>query len=417
MVFTSCKEEAPFKVWRLTENIGVGDPITLENVEEITAFSYELPDGAVSISEEMKNATYYATVNMVAGDYIVSDKVSGEKPIDNTPIIDPTDWITEQNTDDYVIATPAEGDMHEELQKLINDNPNRTIYFPDGVYTVSAPLVISTEPEKRVSLRMSQYAVISVYNQNKWKKGDAVIHFGKGEAADGSNVDAVGARCYLSGGTIDSKGIANAIQIDGKGNILISHIALKNCLMGITVNTDNVDIDSVTGRGNSSMESTHIILNGSHNTVTNLRMSNGYYGVKLTKEYNVLRNVHPLVSGSNSGNSGTTGFWDLSAGNFYDYCYADQHARSFRLCDGNTSILNGCYSYWWSAENDIHWGIFADGRFNSVVYGTRIDMCHADTVDNAYLTVKEDGGDGKIITSHYQIGPNHGAEFKKYHYD
>ena len=34
---------------------------------------------------------------------------------------------------DYVKSTGL-NDVTEELQKLIDDNPNRTIYFPDGCY-------------------------------------------------------------------------------------------------------------------------------------------------------------------------------------------------------------------------------------------------------------------------------------------
>ena len=45
----------------------------------------------------------------------------------------------------YVVVseyvTPSSGeDVSEALQQLIDANPNRTIYFPDGEYIISKPL-------------------------------------------------------------------------------------------------------------------------------------------------------------------------------------------------------------------------------------------------------------------------------------
>ncbi len=403
--------EEPITVFRLTDDVDEGKRISKARLEEITLLPSQAPEGAILSSDESAASGYYATTDMLAGDYLVEGKVSTKVPEDKIPVSDPTEWITDQNSDDYIIVKPQNGDMYEEIQAIIDGNPNRTIYFPDGVYNVSKTLVISSEPEKRVSLRLSQYAVISV--TSSWKNGEPVIHFGKDESADASNIDAAGARAYISGGTIDSKNKAVALRIDGKGNMLINHMAFKNFMIAIQINTNHVDVDSLSGTGNSSKSSGYIDVNGMYNTITNLRMCHGYYGIKLTKEYNVLRNLHPLI-GAMREDPGTIGFWDLSAGNFYDYCYGDQHAMTFKLCDGNTSVLNGCYGYWYSSANGRHWGIYADGRFNSVVIGTRIDMCHPNDVSNAYLKVKEDGGNGKIITSYYQSGDDNSADFRKY---
>ncbi len=417
LTFSSCKKEEepeqPIKVWRLTEDIDEGKRVNFSKLETVEVYPSQVPEGVVAANDDQETVNYYANTDMLAGDYLVVGKITTAEPEKQAPS-DPTEWITDQNTDDYVVVKATNGDMYETLQKLINDNPNRTIYFPDGVYTVSQPLVISTEPEKRVSLRLSQYAVISA--TTGWKRGEPVIHFGKGETADESNIDAVGARCYVSGGTIDGKESGVGIRIDGKGNILINHIALKNVLVGVEINTDNVDVDSITGTGNSARDSGYILINGSNNTVTNLRMCEGYYGIKLLKENNTLRNLHPLI-GPMREDPGTIGFWDLSRGNFYDYCYGDQHAMTFKLCDGNTSVLNGCYGYWYSNANGRHYGIYADGRFNSVVYGTRIDMCHPSDVSNAYIVVREDGGDGKIVNCYFHSGDDFYSTFIKYLYN
>ena len=65
----------------------------------------------------------------------------------------------------YIIVTdtiPANTglDVSDALQKLILDNPNRTIYFPDGEYVISKPICTPANPEHSVMLELSNYAVI-----------------------------------------------------------------------------------------------------------------------------------------------------------------------------------------------------------------------------------------------------------------
>ena len=51
-------------------------------------------------------------------------------------------------------------DAAEAIQRLIVDNPNKTIFFPDGVYMVSRPIDTPAEPTKSVSLVLGNYAVL-----------------------------------------------------------------------------------------------------------------------------------------------------------------------------------------------------------------------------------------------------------------
>ena len=55
----------------------------------------------------------------------------------------------------YIIVTdtvPADGktDVADMIQKIIDDNPNRTIYFPDGVYLLSHPIATPAKPSLRI---------------------------------------------------------------------------------------------------------------------------------------------------------------------------------------------------------------------------------------------------------------------------
>ncbi len=411
--FTACKKEepeTPVKALCFTVDIEAGKRIVESKVKEVSVLPSALPEGAVSMSlDELNSSIYYTTSKAITGDFLVESRISTERPAD-----DSAKWITNQKSSRYLMATPSENDCHAELQRLIDENPNRTIYFPDGTYNLSKPLVLPMDGAKRVSLKLSQYAIITVKNANKWTKGEPLLHFGKGEAATEETIDAVGSRSFLNGGTVDGKNIADGIRVEGSGNLLISHIAIKNFVNGVSIFTNNVDIDNITGVGNGTPDSTCINISGSHNTVSNLRMCNAFYGIKLTGGGNILRNLHPLIT-SWSTSPDTIGFSDNSEGNFYDYCYADQHAISFELGDKNTSVLNGCFAFWWSPDNNKHWGIHANGRFNSVVYATDVRIYGGNNADKAYIVVDKDGGNGKIIFANIvNIDDWHKADYEKY---
>ena len=79
---------------------------------------------------------------------------------------------------DYVPANTGK-DVSDALQKLILDNPNRTIYFPDGEYLLSKPLDTPANPVHSVSLELSAYAVIKATDD--WSADEALIRLGAAE--------------------------------------------------------------------------------------------------------------------------------------------------------------------------------------------------------------------------------------------
>ncbi len=382
-------EENEISVLRFIEDVEAGELLRASMFQEMRVLSSEVPEGTLeaTLSDLAELSSSYTSTPVFAGDYLVGSKISKEKPAENT------DWIfTDQNTSDYVIAKRGLGDLHASLQKLIDDNPGKTIYFPDGNYRVSKPLVISGDPQKRVSLRLSQYAVITVVDSNAWEERAPIIHFAKGTSEQSGVSEA---RSVISGGTIDSKNVATAIKVDASDNILINHIALKNFYIGVHLTGDNIDVDSITGTGNMAVDSTGIVVEGRHNTITNVRMVKITYGIKLTGGENILRNLHLLYIQTKAPFKESVGFWDMSSGNFYDYCYSDQFATGFRLADGTVSVLNGCFAFWYKSES-IQWGIHAQGKFESIVYATSVSMGD-ETADNAYIVVDTEGGNGKLV--------------------
>ena len=50
----------------------------------------------------------------------------------------------------YVIVKvkcDGKSDVSDAIQKIIDKNPNRTIYFPDGVYMISKPICTPADPK------------------------------------------------------------------------------------------------------------------------------------------------------------------------------------------------------------------------------------------------------------------------------
>ena len=60
---------------------------------------------------------------------------------------------------DYISADGKE-DVSQKIQQLIDENPNKTIFFPDGKYLLSHPILTPADPEKSVDLRLSNFACL-----------------------------------------------------------------------------------------------------------------------------------------------------------------------------------------------------------------------------------------------------------------
>ena len=104
----------------------------------------------------------------------------------------------------YVVVTDylrADGtsDVSDALQRVIDTNPNRTIFFPDGVYLISKPINTPADPSKSVALQLSNYATIRA--AKGWSHQEAMIRLGGKDPFNRSlvrNIHAHGA--YASAG-------------------------------------------------------------------------------------------------------------------------------------------------------------------------------------------------------------------------
>ena len=107
-----------------------------------------------------------------------------------------------------------------------------------------------------------------------------------------------------------------------------------------------------------------LFVEGTNNSLINMRIYRVQRGVHLTGGDNVLVNIHPLFSGTNS--TSAIGFHDESTGNRYNICYSDQYMIGFKMAAKTRSYFDTCFVYWWTGIS-YEIGFLCEGEFNSVI--------------------------------------------------
>lgn len=308
------------------------------------------------------------------------------------------------NVADYINGSSA--DMAPAIQKAIDENPNRVIFFPDGLYTIASPILTPADPQKSVCLELSNYALIRPVDG--WSHDEAMIRLGGKDPS--KTILIPGSNYYLSGGIIDCNGVAKAISIDSGRETVIRNTSIKNALVGIHVkkgsnnNSSDADIHDVNITGNMGPECVGVLLDGFDNTLSNMRIYRTQIGVLINSGGNVLRNIHPLYGspGDELFESGC-GFVDKGGSNWFDYCYSDQHATAFVTMAGG-SVFHDCFAYWYSNRGKKHTAFRAPGTFNSVVtnFTMGVDR-HNATDENIILDEGDASARGKGCFDHLRI--------------
>ena len=276
---------------------------------------------------------------------------------------------------DYVAVDTGE-DVADALQAVIDANPNRTIWFPDGEYLVSHPLRTPADPTKSVDLQLANYAVIRATDDFT---GGAVIALG-GKDPYNTTLQ-VGSNYSLTGGVIDGSNIADGVSIDSGRETRVQNTSIKHTIVGLHIKygansgSSDADIRDISITGNSAADSVGMLVEGHDNTFTNVRIGFVRTGVVMRAAGNSLTNVHPLFEIDWDNYEGSCGFQEESGSNVYTYCYSDQFQTAFKIVGNGRSIYDNCYAYWWSGKGGKCTGFRAEGsNFNAVVTNLRIDF-------------------------------------------
>ena len=298
-------------------------------------------------------------------------------------------------------------DVSEDLNRLIADNPNRTLFFPDGLYRVGSPVLTPADPRKSVSLELANYAVIQA--ADTWNSDEAMIRLGGSEPYNSITIN--GSNYFLSGGIIDGAGRANAVSIDSGRETAIRNVSIKHAKTGIRIKhgansgSSDADISGVNIVGTGGTDSVGVLVEGFDNTFTNMRIANVFIGIDLRSAGNSLRNLHPLYTSDNTDYENSCGFRDYCGNNWMNFCYSDQFGSGFRLGDNVRDILTDCFAFWYSDKGGPQTLIRCDGRFGSLVKNPKVGFRTKEN-RNTVLAVQTPGGRGRIE----DLCLNHGDE-------
>ena len=324
------------------------------------------------------------SLDEVVGKYILVDGKIGD-PVSKSELSEVNPMISDNAVgDDYVLfsdvvtANTNIKDTSTLIQKAIDENPGRTIYFPDGRYNLTKTVVIPSDPAKSVSFRSSNYAVFAA--ADSWDQNcTALFQYGTAESSKTQSGDHSD---YFMGGVIDGDRKLTAIEVYGGGRFFINNVSIKNAKIGVHIKSngahnviENVNVTSPTNNSKG------IFVEGTNNTFTNMRIYHSTIGAHLTGGENVLVNIHPLGNPSNSLSS--AGFYDQSTGNRYSVCYSDQYPVGFKMESQTKSYYDSCFMYWWQeSRNQI--GFLCLGEFNSIISDTTVSMAKVNSDTNSH---------------------------------
>ena len=409
--------EEKVTVVRLKENIKYGSKVTEAKIEEVQVNKADLPEGTILNKDDVLGK--FTTTEMYAGEYFLPVKLADKRPTnvdENGDTVVEDDGIINFLDAGYVMVTdylkPDTGaDVSEAIQKLIDENPNRTLYFPDGVYLLSKPITTSADPAKTVSFKLSNFAHFKA--MDTWEtRSEPLFKLG---ATDMTDEFASATYHYsLEGGIFDGSDKADAIWVMGAGNVSIRYSSIKNTVVGIHVkandaegNGPTVDVHTVNIVGSGTVDSYGVILDTNDNTLTNMRIASNLIAIKLTGSENFLRNLHPLFIFEAPLNNvevykQSVAFYDEGKQNFYDNCYNDQFATGFYFSKDTASIMDCCFNYWYSEKYAVHNSYVCEGQFNGIIRYSSSDVGHADKgTECNFLLVGEAGGKGTIDTVYF----------------
>lgn len=312
----------------------------------------------------------------------------------------------------YIIATdyvPADGitDVSDALQKLIDNNPNRTIFFPDGIYLLSKPILTPAHPERSVSLKLSDFAVLKA--SPDWTENEAVVRLGAAHPAN--DIYTIGSNYSFSGGIVDGSDLANGISIDGGRETAVHNVSIKHTRIGIHIKrgansgSSDADITQVNIIGTGKPDSVGVLLEGYDNTLTNMRIAKVFIGVHLRSAGNALRNIHPLYTCDYTDYQNSCGFYDETGNNWYDYAYSDHFGIGYRFARGASSTVTNGFCWWYSKAGGRHAAVLCDGAFDSIVTNLKIGFCGSET-DNPVLVELDAPGKGRGVFDRLAVNLN-----------
>ena len=304
--------------------------------------------------------------------------------------------------DELVSARGLAGDgtvpCAEAIQRLIDANPNREIFFPDGTYLLDRPICTPAHPKLSVALKLSNYAVFKA--APGWTNAEAMVRLGAIHPAN--DIRTPGSWYWLKGGIVDGSGVADGVSIDGGRETLVADVSMKAVRVGLRIKrgansgSSDCDIRNVNIVGNGAADSIGVLVDGYDNTIEHMRIANVVKGVVVNSGGNCLRDLHPLFTGGWQFYDRSVGF-EINGGNCWgDFCYSDQFATGFRFGKGGNGVFDKSFCFWYKSGKGMkHVGFESVGAFNVQLQSPTVCFKSAEA-NNALVIEGQKGGCGFI---------------------
>ncbi|MCQ2792717.1 MAG: hypothetical protein MJ208_04275 [Bacilli bacterium] len=282
----------------------------------------------------------------------------------------------------YVDIT-GKSDCSDKIQELINNNPNRTLYFRDGTYLLDHQILTPGDPTKSVDLQLSNYAILKASDSYQVKRDeigeyqDEYLYMVSLGGLDKINdVTTPGSVYSFTGGIIDGSGKAAGIEIAGGRETRVQNVSMKGVEVGLRIahgvnggGSSDADIRDLSIICNDTKESYGLKLEGSDNTATNIRIGHTTHGVYITGGTNILKNVHPLHNKpcKESYYNDSIGF-EIKSFAQLSNCYSDNFRIAYKFHDSG-SFLTDCVAWWFEPSLDLkQYSIWKESNeFNAII--------------------------------------------------
>ncbi len=414
------REAITFQLVKLKRDVNKGEKLTKEHIELAQAENTDSADELFSSIDEVVGK--YASTDLCAGDFLykvqVSDKVSASvanETLRQTISKCPESFVV---VTDYIQPNTGR-DLHTNLQGLINKNPGRTLYFPDGEYIISSSLVTKSAGPQSTTFFFSDNAVLKASDSWPTENGrQPLITIGQ-KQGDGEHLNdntSIGSYFGVFGGILDGNGKADGIDIVSSRESVIYGTCIKNTIVGIEIKeganggSSDSDIENVEIIGNGATGSRGIVITGYDNTVSNVKIYNMEVGIYSNSGGNACRSVSVYFSEDYKGYNGTVGILHNSGANFLYDCYVENACKAYIFKDSTAPTIDGIAARWtYEAQRQIAFDF--PSVFNCHITQARVDFCGKGAF-NTFITAKE--GTGKLESPILDTTLESGGQYKKF---
>ena len=337
------------------KDIPQGTRINDSHVKLVTFPNENIPANAITDTSLVYDK--YAATDLHEGEYIYSGLLSSKKTsktnndLLNQPIVESEDAYVVVT--DYIKADTGE-DVAALLQELIDKNPKRTLYFPDGEYIIGSPLLTSDVPSKSTTFHLSDGAVIKASDRWVPKNGvNYLISIG-GNNMGANDVISPGSYYSFIGGTLDGNGYADGLSYTAGRETLIRNVCIKNVDVGIFVETgsnsgsSDADFEDITVYGSGKTGSRGFWIEGYDNTFSNIRIYDMETGIYSRSGTSLFKSIYVSADPAKFEDySKTVGFY---TGNWawISNCVIENYAIAYDINDNRCILIDNTAK--WTSE-------------------------------------------------------------------